>query len=90
MLLGSSVLETYSLHMAYRLIKQSAEEADMSVWQYIKRGRDPTTVGEFRGVKLSDQVQVLQLLAAGAGVLGRDGVSMTSCSCCVLVLPFPG
>lgn len=45
-LLGSSVLEAYSLRMAYQMIQQSAEEADMTVWQYIKRGRDPTTVGE--------------------------------------------
>ncbi|PSC74152.1 Metal tolerance C4 [Micractinium conductrix] len=43
-LLGSSVLETYSLQVAFKMVKSSAEEQRMGVWQYIRRGRDPTTV----------------------------------------------
>jgi len=34
------------MQVAYRMIKRSAEEQGMGVWQYIRRGRDPTTVGE--------------------------------------------
>lgn len=43
-LLGSSFLEAYSLRVAFQSIQLSAEEQGMGLWQYIKRGRDPTTV----------------------------------------------
>ncbi|KAI3429711.1 hypothetical protein D9Q98_005796 [Chlorella vulgaris] len=43
-LAGSSVLEAYSLRVAFQAIQRSAEEQGMGLWQYIKRGRDPTTV----------------------------------------------
>jgi zinc transporter 9 len=38
------VLEAYSLRVAFKSIQRSAEEQGMGVWQYVKRGRDPTTV----------------------------------------------
>jgi hypothetical protein len=47
-LAGSSVLEAYSLRVAFQAIQRSAEEQGMGLWQYIKRGRDPTTVGAWR------------------------------------------
>lgn len=42
-LLASSVAEGYSLWVAYRMIKHNADEQGTDVWQYIQRGRDPTT-----------------------------------------------
>lgn len=42
---GSSILEAYSLRVAFNMLKQSAEEDGMGVWQYLRRGRDPTTAG---------------------------------------------
>ena len=62
-LLGSSVLEAYSLGVAYRMIQRSAQEQGQSVWQYIRRGRDPTTVGTL----------VHAGLLPGVALLGRRG-----------------
>ena len=70
-LLGSSVLEAYSLRMAYQMIQQSAEEADMTVWQYIKRGRDPTTVGECSPVQGTGTAPFLTLACWGWVVCRR-------------------
>lgn len=44
--MGSGLLEAYSLQVAFKAIKQGAEQHGMSVWQFIQRGRDPTTTGE--------------------------------------------
>ncbi|KAL4450203.1 hypothetical protein ABPG77_010872 [Micractinium sp. CCAP 211/92] len=42
-LMGSGLLEAYSLQVAFKSIKQGAEQHGMGVWQFIQRGRDPTT-----------------------------------------------
>ncbi|KAL4421651.1 hypothetical protein ABPG75_010942 [Micractinium tetrahymenae] len=39
----SGLLEAYSLQVAFKSIKQGAEQHGMSVWQFVQRGRDPTT-----------------------------------------------
>lgn len=60
-LLASGLLEFYSLTVAYRSIQASAQEQNTNVWEYIRRGRDPTTVA----ILWEDGGAVVGLLLAG-------------------------
>eukprot|EP00887_Chlorella_sp_A99_P004011 scaffold11.g4011.t1 len=42
-LAGSSALEVVSLRVAFRHLREGARERGMSIWQYVRRGRDPAT-----------------------------------------------
>ena len=46
-LLGSSVLEMYSLRVAFQGLRTSAREQGQEFWKFLLRGRDPTTAAVF-------------------------------------------
>jgi hypothetical protein len=76
-LLGSGVLEAYSMRVAFQSIQRSAEEHGLGLWEYIRRGRDPTTVA----VLLEDGGAVAGLGLAGGRQRNRRrrGVPLHCC-----------
>lgn len=63
-LLFSFVLEMWTLWVAYKAVKQSAKELDISFRQYLKEGPDPMAVA----VLLEDAAAVTGVTLAGASI----------------------
>jgi len=63
-LLFSFVLEMWTLWVAYKAVKQSAEELNISFSQYLKEGPDPMAVA----VLLEDAAAVTGVMLAGASI----------------------
>ncbi|MGB5548277.1 MAG: cation diffusion facilitator family transporter [Polyangiales bacterium] len=70
-LLVSFAAESISLAVGWSAVRQSAQEAGQSVWQYLRRGPDPMGVA----VVLEDGTAVLGVLLAliGLGLAERTG-----------------
>lgn len=58
----SMVLESASLIVAIRSVRDGAEIANLSFWEYVRRGIDPTSVA----VMMEDAGAVAGLAVAGA------------------------
>jgi hypothetical protein len=76
----SGILESYSLWVAYRTLRQAhakyqskraADGTGMTFWEYVKKAGDPTSVAVF----MEDAAAVSGLLVAGGcGRAGRCGL----------------
>ena len=60
------VLESASLAVAVRSVREGADSAGLSFWEYVRRGIDPTSVA----VMMEDAGAVAGLTVAGARVSG--------------------